>query len=150
MTINFPSWQIIIITVILGILALFLIFKIKNIIKRALRQKGLRGLDKEEIKKRWQEIEGLLNRKNEMSFKLAVLEADKLLDHVLKYMGFGGSSLGERLKLACYKFNKLHQVWPAHKVRNQLVHETNYHLGYRKVKDVIKKFRKALEEIGIL
>jgi hypothetical protein len=148
--IDLSLWQNLVITAILGIAALLVVLKITKLIKRALRQKELYGLDKKEIKKRWQEIEGLLDRKNEMNYKLAVLEADKLLDHVLKYMGFGGSSFGERLKLASYKFPKLHQVWPAHKIRNRLVHEASYQLGFGETRRVIKIFRKGLVELGVL
>lgn len=146
---QYSFWQNLIIIAILGIVVLFVILKIKKIIKKALRRQELYGLDKKEIKRRWQEIEELLDRKNEMSYKLAVLEADKLLDHVLKYMGFGGSSLGERLKLTCYKFPKLRQVWPAHKVRNRLVHEASYQLRYGEARRVVRIFRKGLEELGI-
>ena len=142
-------WQNLIIIAILGIVALFLIFKIKNIIKKALQQKELYGLDKKEIQRRWGEIEELLDKKNEMSYKLAVLEADKLLDHALKYMNFGGSSLGERLKLASYKFPKLRQIWPAHKIRNRLVHEASFQLGYKEARRMVKVFREGLRELGV-
>jgi hypothetical protein len=143
-------WQNPIIIVILGIVGFIFILKIKKFIKKVFRQKELYGLDKKEIQKKWREIEELLNKQNEMSYKLAILEADKLLDHVLKYMNFGGSSLGERLKLACYKYNKLRQVWSAHKVRNRLVHEANYQLRYGEARWAIKMFRNGLEELGIL
>ena len=150
MVIDLSFWQNLIITAILIIVLFVFVLKIKKIIKKALRQRELYGLDKKEIKRRWEEIEKLLEIKNEMSYKLAVLEADKLLDHVLKYMGFGGSSLGERLKLACYKFNKLRQVWSAHKIRNQLVHEAAYRLGYGEARRAVSGFRKGLEELGVL
>ncbi len=150
LTFDFSSLFIWLVVIIIGIVVLLIVFRIVRFIKKTFRQKELWGLDKEEIKKRWKEIESLLDKKNEMSFKLAILEADKLLDYTLKHMGFGGSSLGQRLKLACYKFTRLHQVWPAHRTRNQLVHEPNYRLNYWRTKKVIKIFKKGLEELEVL
>ncbi|HEX9664769.1 MAG TPA: hypothetical protein VGA49_03000, partial [Patescibacteria group bacterium] len=88
--------------------------------------------------------------KNKMSYKLAVMEADKLFDHVLKKMYFPGSTLGERLKAACYKYDKLREIWWAHKVRNQIVHEATYDLNYKTAQGALKTFKKGLEELGIL
>jgi len=149
MEINIEPWQ-----VVLGLMAIIIVllifFKFVKIIKSIFRGKKLYGIDKKEIKKRWQEIEELLNKSSEMSYKLAVMEADKLLDHILKSMFFSGSTLGERLKVACYKYEKLRAVWWAHKVRNQLVHETNYHLNYSEAKKAINIFKKGFEELGVM
>ncbi|MFH1838022.1 MAG: hypothetical protein ABH808_00775 [Candidatus Kuenenbacteria bacterium] len=149
MEINIEIWQIVLGLIIIAI-GLLIFFKFVKIIKSFFRGKKLYGIDKEEIKKKWQEIEGLLNKSSEISYKLAILEADKLLDHVLKSMFFPGNTLGERLKVACYKYEKLRQVWWAHKVRNQLVHETNYHLAYGEAKKALNIFKKGFEELGIL
>jgi hypothetical protein len=149
MEINIEIWQIALGLIII-VVSLLIFFKFVKIIKSFFRRKKLYGIDKKEIKKRWQEIEELLNKSSEMSYKLAVMEADKLLDHILKSMFFPGSTLGERLKAACYKYEKLRRVWCAHKIRNQLVHETNYHLGYGEAKKTLSIFKRGFEELGIM
>lgn len=143
MEINIEPWQVAL-GLIIVIIGLLIFLKLVKIIKSFFRGKQLHGIDKKEIKKKWQEIEELLNKSSEMSYKLAVMEADKLLDHILKSMFFPGSTLGERLKVACYKYEKLRAVWWAHKVRNQLVHETNYHLDYGEAKRAINIFKEDL------
>ncbi|MBI4239711.1 hypothetical protein HY620_01835 [Candidatus Uhrbacteria bacterium] len=125
---------------------LFIIFKIQHLLRRP----DLYGMSREEINKRWREIEALVQRNDEMSYKLAVMEADKLLDHGLKSMGFGGSSLGERLKLAAYKYPKIRNVWPAHLTRNKLVHEASFHLHRGTAAQAIQQFKSALLELGML
>lgn len=107
-------------------------------------------LDRVGISKRWLEIESLLKRPGEMNYKLAVLEADKLLDYVLKSMSMPGKDLAERLRFACFKYNKLRRVWWAHTVRNQLVHEVTFSIDHGIAKRAIKTFKKALEEVGAL
>jgi hypothetical protein len=149
MKINIEIWQIALGLIIVAV-SLLIFLKFIKIIKSFFRGRKLYGIDKKEIKKRWQEIEELLNKSSEMSYKLAVMEADKLLDYILKSMFFPGSTLGERLKVACCKYEKLRRVWYAHKVRNQLVHETNYHLSYGEAKKALNIFKKGFEELGIM
>ncbi len=107
-------------------------------------------LDKSGIKKRWQEIEDLLKRPGEMNYKIAVMEADKLLDYVLKSMTMSGKDMGERIRFASFKFDRLRKVWWAHVLRNQLVHEATFSLDHATAKRAIKTFKRALEEIGAL
>ncbi len=107
-------------------------------------------LDRAGIKKRWQEIENLLKKPGEMNYKIAVLEADKLLDYALKSMAMPGKDLAERIRFASFKFNKLKRIWWAHGVRNQLVHEPSFHLNYGIAKKAIRDFKRALKEIGVL
>ena len=131
---------VVLVCIILGVLAL----------KRFFKRAELYGMSREEIQKRWDQIEGLLARREDISWKLAVLEADKLLDHSLKAMGFGGNSLGERLKLAAYKHPNIRNVWPAHIVRNKLAHEASYSLGQGTARQAISQFKKALQELGVM
>jgi hypothetical protein len=119
-------------------------------IKKFFKRPELYGLSKEDIQKRWDQIEELVSRREDMSWKLAVLEADKLLDHSLKAMGFGGVSLGERLKLAAYRHPKIRNVWPAHITRNKLAHEASYSLNQDGARQAVGQFKKALQELGVL
>jgi len=135
--------------------ALVLIFIIYILYKKIRRYvKHLRfekeGLKREQIVNQWRQIEQLMNQPGEMSLKLAVMEADKLLDHVLKLMFMPGDNMGQRLKYACNKYEPLKKVWWAHKIRNQLVHESTFHLDRRTGERAVKAFKKALETLGAL
>jgi len=107
-------------------------------------------LDKEGIKKRWQEIEAMLGQPGEMNYKLAVMEADKLLDFVLKSMSMSGNDMGQRIRFASFRFRGLRKVWWAHLLRNQLVHEATFSLDHGTAKRAIKTFEHALRELGAL
>ena len=67
----------------------------------------------------------MLRVKRESSIKQALLEADKLLDLGLKDKKTKGETMGERLKSAKNLFdnNLYNEIWQAHKLRNQMVHE---------------------------
>ena len=126
---------------------IFLIYRAYNAIATFFKSREY-DLDKTGIKKRWQEIEAMLGRPGEMNYKLAVMEADKLLDYVLKSMSMSGKDMGERIRFASFKFGRLRKVWWAHVLRNQLVHETTFSLDYGTAKRAIKTFKRALEELG--
>lgn len=106
--------------------------------------------DREAMRRRWQEIERMVDASGEMNRKLAVIEADKLLDQALKSLAMAGTTLGERLRFAQYKYPELRDVWWAHRVRNQLVHEATYHLDAGVARRALKAFEKALARIGAI
>lgn len=106
--------------------------------------------DREALRCRWREIENLLRSEGEMSRKMAVIEADKLLDLALKTLAMPGETLGERLKYAAYKYPRITRVWWAHRVRNQLAHESTFHLDAGVASKAVREFRAALEMLGAI
>lgn len=127
----------------------FLIYRIYHKILSWLRGRKYE-FDKTDIKRRWQEIEKMIHSKKENDWRLAILEADKLLDLVLKSMAMPGKDLAERLRFASFKYTNLKKVWWSHGIRNRLVHEPSFYLSHGLAKRTIKKFKKALEEVGSL
>ena len=81
---------------------------------------------------------------------LKIIDADKLLDEVLKQRKYKGKTMGERLVSAQRSIKSNDDVWFAHKLRNQLVHENNVKLSERKVKDALMGVRSALKDLGAL
>lgn len=107
-------------------------------------------VNKNEIKNKWEEIENLANFDKEMYYKMAIIEADKLLDNVFKQMGTPGSTMAERLRFLVYKYPKLKPVWEAHIIRNNISHESNYSLYRSSAKKAINTYKSALKELNIL
>lgn len=136
--------------IVLGIIGLVILIAMGFWLRRVFRRAELYGMSKEEIRTKWKSIEDMAKTNDEMSHKLAVMEADKLFDHVLKALGFGGSTLAERLKLAAYRYPNIRNVWPAHAARNRMVHEATYHLSGGTARDAIRRYRDAFKELGVL
>lgn len=84
-------------------------------------------------------------------WKLAIIEADIILDEVLKDAGYGGTSLGERLKsISPEQLRSLDDAWQAHKVRNQIAHGgADFILTQRLAQDTIKQYRRVFHEMGV-
>ena len=115
---------------------------------RFLQRPDLHGMDRKRILETWANIEKTAEH-GTMGAKLAVIEADKLLDGVLKSMMMPGETLGERLKTAGYKYPGIRQVWGAHRLRNQLVHDSSFDLSIRQAKGALRDYRAALETLNV-
>lgn len=108
------------------------------------------GVDRKTIQDAWKQIIETSEHGGLMAHKLAIIEADKLLDRVLKSMFIPGETLGERLKAVGYSYPALREVWPAHKLRNQLVHEATFELTSSQARYALRKYEKALKALRVL
>lgn len=132
--------------VLLGVLLLvWAAFKLKRLFTRP----ELSGMSREEIAKRWAEVRKT-STQGLMGAKLAIMEADTILDAGLKSMMMPGETLGERLKVACYKYPRLKDVWWAHKMRNDLAHDASFQLSTRRAAQAIDEFERALKILNVL
>ena len=132
------------------IVAVFLlVWGIKRIIWR-LRGRDIQGLDRKEIKRKWQEIAAFLDQNSEMAAKIAIIEADKLFDHVLRFSYFPGDDMGSRLKVASMTYPEIKAVWWAHLLRNRLVHETNARVSMGEARKALGLFERGLKQLGML
>lgn len=88
---------------------------------------------------------------NPSDWKLAIIEADIILDELLKDAGYGGTSLGERLKsISPQQLRSLDDAWQAHKIRNQIAHGgADFVLTQRLAQDTIKQYRRVFHEMGV-
>lgn len=116
---------------------------------RVMRRPELHGTTREQILKRWAQIE-LTYDQSTMGAKLAVIEADMLLDQVLRSMAMPGETLGERLKSAAYRYPDITRVWGAHRLRNQLVHDSAFELASRQARQALDDFRSALKVLNVM
>jgi hypothetical protein len=88
---------------------------------------------------------------NPNDWKLAIIEADIILDDSLKKKGFIGGSLGERLKsLSPNQLATLNDAWEAHKIRNKIAHEgADFVLTKRLVHETISRYQRVFDELGL-
>lgn len=97
---------------------------------------------------RWKDVEGKINSANPSDWRLAILEADIMLQDMLEQMGMPGATLGEKLKAADPSFfGTLQEAWAAHKIRNIIAHEgTAYNLTFNEARRAIDLYRRVFEE----
>ena len=78
-------------------------------------------------------------------------EVFKLLDKALCEMGVQGRTMGDRLKkIGKERLTQLNAVWHAHKLRNQIAHESDFHPEYRQAQHALATYRQALKDLGAI
>lgn len=101
--------------------------------------------------KRWQMVLRRMAKGDEANMKLAVIEADRLLDVLLKHMRLPGNDMGERLQqLTPVQLSNLDDIWAAHKIRNSIVHDADNHLTRDQAESAIAAYEKAFKEWEVL
>lgn len=81
--------------------------------------------------------------------KHAVLDADKLLQIVLRKKGYQGN-VGEQLKKSAKLFSNLNDVWTAHKLRNRVAHELDVRISSGDRQLALRAYERALKDLGAL
>ena len=83
----------------------------------------------------------------------AIIEADDLLNDVLKKLKYRGKTTGERLVAAQHSLSSNDTVWVGHKLRKRMEEESNIDVRKLKKKDMVvalSGFRQALRDLGAL
>ena len=135
-------------TIILILAVLFVALVL--LVLMSITRRGKHGLDQEKYRIEWMKIENSLDRNNMMTYQMAIMNADKLLDNALRDIGLDGDSMGDRLKIAGKKFSDVNQVWAAHKLRNRIVHETDIQIKLMTAKKALYIYKKSLKELGAI
>lgn len=127
-----------------------LIIAVVMILYIAASKKDNPYLKRERYQAHWLEIENSLNRDTPSSYHMAVLSADKLLDQAMRDCRVKGETMGDRLKSANSRWKNANSVWSAHKIRNQLAHETDVKISYDTAMQALSAFKQALKDLGAI
>jgi len=100
------------------------------------------------MEKNWKKIAARIDTGLESEYKLAVIEADNMLNEILNKMGYGGESLGERLeKLTVATLPDIEGIREVHQVRNNIIHDPNYKLSLNETRRLLEIFEKAFKDL---
>lgn len=102
--------------------------------------------------KRFLVVEKHMESENPAEWRLAIIEADALLEEMVKKMGYEGSTLGEMLKnIEPSDFTTINDAWEAHKIRNQIAHQgSSFLLTKREAKRAVQLYEKVFREFDII
>jgi len=123
-----PFFLLLAAIIIIGIILLSIIAK---------RKPKLSAGTKDRINKQWQHACQLPDDTRK------ILEADKVLDSLLKELGYQGS-LGDKLKKAGNVIPNINEVWTAHKLRNRLAHEPGAHVSPQEAQQAMRAFGRVI------
>jgi len=92
---------------------------------------------------RWQEILDKVNSTEETSWKIAIMDAEILLEEVLIEQGYNGAGVAERLKQVGPEFKDVIQyAWEGHKVRNSVAHDAAFRLSQKEARRAVSVYER--------
>ena len=98
--------------------------------------------------KKWKKIMGRLETGTESEAKLAIIEADDLLNKILARMGYEGETLGEKLKRVKKTIlPNLDEVLEVHKIKSDIVYDPGFRLTLEQAKFFLEIYEKALSNL---
>lgn len=109
-------------------------------------------IDETKRNPKWEKVLEHIGSQNAGDWRLAILEADILLDELLDALRYRGESIGDKLKkIEASDFSTLDLAWEAHKIRNQVAHEgSEFLLSEREAKRVISLYEEVFKEFRFI
>jgi hypothetical protein len=105
----------------------------------------------EKMKRDWEKINDRIEKNDEASLKLAIIEADGMLEDVLKRMGLEGKDMGERLEqMGSQQLKSYEGVLEAHRLRDLVVHQKDIIVTKEQVQIAVACYGEALKELEVL
>ncbi len=101
---------------------------------------------------KWQIIQSHMFSNNAAEWRLAIIEADTILEELTIKIGLIGATLGDRLKNASQaEFANVQAAWEAHKVRNRIAHDgSNFELTQAEANRVIRMYEDVFNEFNYI
>ncbi len=100
--------------------------------------------------KRWNSIKAHFQSQNPAEWRMAIIDADSMLEDLITGMGYQGETFGEKLKSIDRNIAPwLNDVWQVHLLRNKLAHEgSSYHLSDREAYQTFKIYEHLFYSFG--
>ena len=112
---------------------------------------GFGNLTQRRSLKGWEQIKKRIISPAQQDWKLAVLEADKIFDEILKMAGYLGSDLNKKLEiLKPENLANLDEIKEAHFLANQILRDPNKELKREDAIITLRSFKKAFIELNLL
>jgi hypothetical protein len=101
---------------------------------------------------KWQRILSHASSDSPTDWRVAIIEADIMLDELLDSLGYVGQSISDKLKTANPQaFRSVEDAWSAHKVRNAIAHRgSDFVLTKRATQETIAQYQRVFEEFKFL
>lgn len=101
---------------------------------------------------RWNGIVEEANSDDDRKWRLAILEADIMLNELLDIQGYRGETMADKMKQVDRShFRSIDAAWEAHRARNQIAHQGSaYLLNARDTRRIIGLYEEVFREFKII
>lgn len=101
--------------------------------------------------KQWEALAARLEAGTQEEYKLALIEADTMLDEAMKRVGYAGESLSEKLaKLSPVILPNVKEALEIHQMRDTIVHDPNFVLTLDQARKAMAVYQKSFEDLDLI
>lgn len=138
---SLTMWFFLLAVLIVGVLVMVIV---------VVTQRGPAELNRKKYQEKWLVIENSLDKNVRLSYTMAIMNADKLLDLALREKRIKGATMGERMKQAQSLWTNANVTWAAHKLRNRIAHEDDIAISYDIARRGLASFKQSLKDLGAI
>jgi hypothetical protein len=145
------------ISLLLAILIVYCIIRIEQIRKHERQQfeaaaRPVAARDVSRAQLRWNRIVEESGSDNEQNWRLAILEADIMLNELLDNLGYKGETMADKMRQVVKgDFNTIDLAWEAHRARNAIAHQgVQAPLSQREARRIIGLYEKIFREFKFI
>lgn len=101
-----------------------------------------------DMNKKWTKIEERLKSGNISEYKVTILEADNIVEGILKDIGYdSGADMGQKIdQLEMMQPDDAAALKEAHQIRNRIVFEQDFHIDLNQTKHVLEIYKDFLKK----
>ncbi|MBV9159447.1 MAG: hypothetical protein JO019_02500, partial [Candidatus Kaiserbacteria bacterium] len=101
---------------------------------------------------RWNRVLEQIGSEDEREWRLAILEADIMLNELLDVLGYKGETMADKMKMVNRsQFRSIDAAWEAHGLRNRIAHQTlALPLEKRDARRAITQYESVFREFGFI
>ncbi len=101
--------------------------------------------------KQWEALVLRLEAGSQEEYKLALIEADNLLDEAMRRVGYAGQSLSEKLaKLSPVMLSNVKEAEEVHQMRDTIVHDPNFVLTLDQARKAMAVYEKSFQDLDLI
>lgn len=106
---------------------------------------------KNKLRAKWAKVKEKLKSENESDYKVAIIEADKIIDDLIAKMNYKGENMGERLdNITPGQIENIEDLRTAHETRNRIIHDENFVLTKVEAKKTFEYYEDFLKFFMVL
>jgi hypothetical protein len=103
------------------------------------------------VTKRWQEVNSHLQSEDDSERRLAVIDADDILNEVLEKVGYEGDDTYDKLiRLNEEIIPNIEELKEAYKIKKEIMHDPNKDLSGEEAKDIVSRYEVVLKDLQVI
>ncbi|HPN96249.1 MAG TPA: hypothetical protein PLK35_00620 [Candidatus Moranbacteria bacterium] len=111
----------------------------------------VRKRPKDKLKIKWEKIKSKLDNDNKADLKMAIIEADDLIDDLIKKMKYPGDNFGERLEnINPGQIENIEDLKKSHLMRNRIIHEEKFELTKKEAEEILASYEEFLRAFEVV